>query len=81
MLANDLKKGMRIRLRNGWWATIEDNMRGLTRLATVEGYATEMGSIYVHEIAIVEPPGGGVEYVEFTPAQAKKVAAIKAAGF
>jgi hypothetical protein len=47
---NDLKKGTRVQLRNGWFATMADNARGNTRLASVEGYVTETGSIYAHDI-------------------------------
>ena len=50
MQTNDLKKGARVKLRNGWYATIEDNRKGNVRLATVEGVCTEMGSIYSHDI-------------------------------
>lgn len=48
---NKLKKGTRIVLRNGWEAVLEDNKRGSIRMATVEGFYTEMGSIYAHDIA------------------------------
>jgi hypothetical protein len=47
---NDIKKGTRVQLRNGWFATLVDNARGNTRLASVEGYVTETGSIYAHDI-------------------------------
>jgi hypothetical protein len=50
ILSNDLKKGDYVLLVNGWQAKIEDNKRGNTRLATVYGTYTEMGSIYVHDI-------------------------------
>lgn len=50
MKANDLKKGDRVRLNNGWFATIEDNKKGAIRMATVEGFVTEMGSIYAADI-------------------------------
>lgn len=50
MLTNDLKKGTRIKLANGWPATLEDNKRGNIRMATVEGIFTEIGSIYAHDI-------------------------------
>tara|TARA_R100001244_G_scaffold38426_1_gene34794 strand:+ start:147 stop:407 length:261 start_codon:yes stop_codon:yes gene_type:complete len=52
MKTNDLKKGDRIRLNNGWYATIEDNKKGAVRMATVEGLFTEMGSIYTADIDI-----------------------------
>ena len=47
---NDLKKGARVKLANGWFATIADNARGNTRMATVEGFVTETGSVYAHDI-------------------------------
>ena len=50
MKTNDLKKGDKVRLRNGWYATLKDNLRGNIRLATVEGIVTETGSIYSHDI-------------------------------
>lgn len=56
MKTNDLKKGAVVRLRNGWYARIEDNMKGNTRLATVYGYETEMGSVYSHDIECVIQP-------------------------
>jgi preprotein translocase subunit YajC len=54
MLANDLKKGDRVHLNNGWSATVMDNMRGNIRLAQVEGFVTELGSIYIWDIVGVE---------------------------
>lgn len=67
---NDLKKGARVRLANGWFATIADNGRGTTRIATVEGYETETGSVYAHDIvtALVD---GKWESIAHTPAQVK----------
>ncbi len=50
MLTNELKKGDRVQLTNGWYATIEDNLKGNTRLCTVEGFVTEMGSVYAWDI-------------------------------
>ena len=70
MTPNELKKGTVVFLRNGWKATLEDNMRGNTRLATVEGFVTETGSIYAHNIvyAIVK---GKRTTVEYTPSMLK----------
>tara|TARA_R110000822_G_scaffold281022_1_gene402564 strand:- start:96 stop:344 length:249 start_codon:yes stop_codon:yes gene_type:complete len=48
---NKLKKGTRVVLRNGWQAVLEDNKKGSIRMATVEGFYTEMGSIYANDIA------------------------------
>lgn len=70
MKTNDLKKGTRIQLRNGWFATIIDNAKGNTRLADVEGFCREMGSIYSHDIACAIIDGKAVA-IEYTPAQVK----------
>lgn len=78
MLANELRKGTRVVLRNGWHATMADNARGNIRMATVEGVYTETGSVYAHDIACVEATG---EPVTLSPAQSKAAARIKAAGF
>lgn len=67
---NDLKKGARVMLRNGWEAIVEDNMRGNTRVCTVFGFETEMGSVYSHDIVRAEV-NGRWELVEHTPAQLK----------
>ena len=53
MKTNDIKKGMRFRLRNGWFATMADNRKGNIRMATVEGDYTETGSVYAHDIVSV----------------------------
>jgi hypothetical protein len=50
MKTNDLKKGARVRLSSGWYATLMDNKKGNIRLAEVEGRVTEIGSIYSHDI-------------------------------
>jgi len=50
MKTNELKKGCRVRLANGWEAILEDNCKGNIRMATVFGYCTEMGSVYAHDI-------------------------------
>lgn len=47
---NDLKKGTRIKLANGWYGTLMDNRKGNVRMAEVEGLYTEMGSVYGHDI-------------------------------
>ena len=71
MLQNDMKKGQMGVLKNGWRFRIEDNKKGNTRLATVYGYFTEMGSIYTHDIASLEVDGRS-EPLEQTPAQKKQ---------
>lgn len=70
MKTNEIKKGARMILRNGWFATMQDNMRGNTRVAEVEGYYTETGSIYAHDIVTVFE-GDKAITVEHTPAQLK----------
>lgn len=53
MKTNEIKKGMRFALANGWKATMMDNRKGNTRLAKVEGFYTEIGGVYAHDIASV----------------------------
>jgi hypothetical protein len=71
MKTNDLKKGDSVRLHNGWNATIEDNLKGNTRMATVEGFVTEMGSIYSHDIKVFLSKDTFEIDIELTPKQIK----------
>ncbi len=57
MHTNDLKKGIAVRLRNGWYAEVADNMKGNTRMCKVYGYETEIGSVYSHDIVAYYPDG------------------------
>ena len=66
---NDIKKGWRIRLANGWYGTMKDNMRGDRRMAEVEGFFTEIGSVYSHDIVLAKAPDGEWQGVEHTPKQ------------
>ena len=50
MKTNDIKKGMVVRLNNGWYGIMADNMRGNTRMVDVDGYFREIGSVYAHDI-------------------------------
>ena len=63
---NDLKKGAEVILRNSWKARLEDSRKGQTRMATVFGFVTEMGSIYATDImyAIVDGKTMKVEHPE-----------------
>lgn len=79
MLANDLKKGMNVILKNGRYATIMDNRKGNIRLAWYSG--EETGSIYVSEINVVEKPEGGWERVELSESQKKNAEMRKMFGF
>lgn len=80
MKTNEIKKGMRVRLRNGWQGTMKDNLKGNTRMVEVEGFVTEMGSVYAHDIVevltYIRPENSTVAElkwvrVEHTPAQLK----------
>lgn len=77
MKTNDLKKGTEVILRNGWSARIEDNMKGNTRLCTVRGLVTEMGSVYSHDIMVLAATG---EQIEHTPAQVALMARVHLMG-
>lgn len=56
--STDLENGTRIVQRNGWFGTLKDGQkRHNTRVAEVEGFYTEMGSIYVHDILAAEVDG------------------------
>ena len=68
MKTNDIKKGTRVKLRNGWEADMADNMRGNTRVCKVYGDFTETGSVYSHDIMKVKVDGEWVE-VEHTKKQ------------
>jgi hypothetical protein len=72
MLANDMKKGTTGILKNNWKFRIEDNKSGNTRLATVYGYETETGSIYIHDIVNVDLPDGTAEAIELSKSQQKR---------
>jgi len=84
MLINDVKKGMRVRLRNGWFGTMADNAKGNIRMVDVEGLYREIGSVYVHDIADVRVRhdlGYAWEVVQLSERQAKAAKLIKASGF
>jgi hypothetical protein len=67
MKTADIKKGMRVRMDNGWYGTMKDNMRGTTRVVEVEGFYTETGSVYSHDIVLALPVIGGIwEIIEHT---------------
>lgn len=80
MKTNDIKKGMRFQQANGWFGTILDNKKGNTRMAEVEGYATELGSVYSHDIMKVLV-NGTWENVEHTPEQLQLKKTVLALGF
>ncbi len=71
MKTNELKKGARVLLRCGWFATVYDNARGNIRMCEVEGDFTEIGSVYSHDIVRYFPDDGPSVVIEHTPAQIK----------
>ena len=71
MTTNELKKGVRVQLRNGWQADIADNMKGNTRMAKVYGYEVEIGSVYAWDITAFRNERGIWEPIELTTKQKK----------
>jgi hypothetical protein len=80
MKTNDIKRGSRVKLRNGWEADIADNMKGNTRLATVYGEFTETGSVYSHDITHIKLADTW-HPVEHTPQQTKLMEQLIRIGF
>ena len=78
MKTNELKKGDRVLLDCGWFATIWDNMKGDTRMAEVEGDFTEIGSVYSHDIVSYIDETGTNLAIEHTPNQLKLKAKVEA---
>jgi len=70
MKTNEIRKGARIQLRNGWQADMADNAKGTIRMAKVYGDETEIGSVYAHDIVSVLV-NGTWQPIEHTPAQVK----------
>lgn len=79
MFTNDLRKGTRVQLANGWFATLKDNRKGIRRMMDVEGYVREMGDVYTHDIiAYIDGEGNWQTDVQYTKEQ-KKLRSIVAA--
>lgn len=51
MKTNQIKKGTSIKLKNGWFGVMFDNKKGNIRMAEVDGFHKEIGSIYAWDIA------------------------------
>lgn len=68
MKTNDIKKGTRIQLHNGWYGTMMCNGRGNKRLVEVEGFVTETGYMFVWDIKYIVDHNivGRPEYVPIT---------------
>ena len=78
MKTNDIRKGVRFRLANGWYATMMDNRRGNIREAEVEGMNIDRGSIYTHDIVSAQFGEEGCwDDIKHTPAQIKLRATVK----
>lgn len=69
MKTNELKKNTKVQLRNGWKATLLDNKKGNVRDALVEGFCTEAGSIYTHNIVARFENGSWIHDIEYTDSQ------------
>jgi len=65
---DQLRKGMRIKLRNGWEALVVEECKENILEAKVFGDFTETGSIYAHDVVAVQIDGSWVE-VKMTEAQ------------
>lgn len=71
MKTNELKKGDKIRLANGFDAEIMDNKKGNVRLAKVYGIYVELGSIYAHNIVFYYDKNNNCLPMELTKSQQK----------
>lgn len=52
----ELATGVKPSSFKAWEATIKDNLKGNIRLCEVEGFETEIGSVYSHDILAYETP-------------------------
>jgi hypothetical protein len=73
---DQLKKGARVRMRNGLEAIVVKECDGNTLIAKVFGAFTETGSVYAHNIVAAEVDGQWVE-VEMTEEQARFYREVK----
>jgi hypothetical protein len=73
---DQLKKGMRVRMRNGLEAVVVKECDGNTLIAKVFGAFTETGSVYAHNIVATEVDGKWIE-VEMTEEQARFYREVK----
>ena len=71
MKANELTKGQRVTLKNGFQAEIQNNKKGNIREAIVYGYAVDHGRIYIWDIV----------GIELTPKQEKDRKTVQSFGF
>lgn len=83
MLANDIKKGMKIVLNSGFEGEMSDNRKGNIRTVRVLGImGWEVGSAYIWDIMRVQPvTNGDWERVELSEKQKQSKYMVKAFGF
>lgn len=78
----DVRKGTMVSLRSGWKAKVEDNATNRqTRLCTVYGDYTEMGSVYSTDITHAQTSDGTWQVVVHTPNQLKSARVRSVWGF
>lgn len=80
MKTNDIKAGMKVQMRNGWYGIMKDNMRGNTRMVEVHGHYVETGSVYASNIVKARVDNVWHD-IEHTAAQKKAADVRKAMGF
>jgi hypothetical protein len=73
MLLKDIKKGMKVLLKDGRIVTRADSAHSLTPMITTPDPwgNPETGSIYCWEFVGVYNEGGGLDLIEFTDSQKK----------
>jgi hypothetical protein len=81
MKTNDIKKGQRIQLNNGWSGTMFDSKKGNIRTAEIEGDFKEIGSVYAHDISRAQDDQGVWHTVELTDSQLKLKSKLRAMGW
>ena len=95
MTHNDLRKGDKVWLRGGRFATMCDSRRGIHRRVKVverDGWHGDMGDVYVWDIVAKLPAdtdletakqfdSGDLEFLTLTPAHEKKRRTIRMWGF
>lgn len=78
----DLVKGDKITLKNGWKADVMGKAKSIRIFLRVYGFATELGDTYTRDIAHRDNPDGSVTRVKVVNQKhLKQFAAISAAGF
>jgi hypothetical protein len=82
MKTNELKKGTRVQLANGWEANILGSARGTSCLCQVHGLVDEGGSVYSHDIiSYKDDKGNWRNDIEYSPAQLNCKKMVKKLGY